>query len=75
VPDACVRRGVGPSPLTLPGLADGDSPAGLRLCDTAAHVVSEIENATWRMSRWSLTAGAAIPPLVPRTSCQSASRW
>src|SRR5262249_10487744 len=29
--------------LTLPGLADGDSPAGLRLSDAVAHVVSEID--------------------------------
>ncbi|MFI6166494.1 alpha/beta fold hydrolase [Nocardia sp. NPDC051052] len=29
--------------LTLPGLADGDSPTGLHLSDAVAHVVSEIE--------------------------------
>lgn len=29
--------------LTLPGLADGDSPSGLHLSDAVAHVVNEIE--------------------------------
>jgi hypothetical protein len=60
--------------LTLPGLADGDSRAGLRLSDAVAHVVSEIEQRDLADVTLVAHSWGGYPSPALHTGCPSASR-